>query len=103
MGRISANGANGEVISPRNRGGCGGSGAGGSVRLRASALTLMGTVSAQGAGPVRSGGSGGGGGGVGRVRAEFETVNGQARGSSGANTALGTQFSPAPGSTGAGI
>jgi len=101
--RISANGASGVVIVPRNRGACGGAGSGGSIRLRAQALELTGSVSATGGAPVRSGGSGGGGGGVGRVRVEFATVNGQARGSAGATTALSTRVTPAPGSVGAGI
>ncbi len=101
--RVSANGASGEVIVARNRGACGGGGSGGSVRLRARDLVLTGNVSAVGGVPVRSGGSGGGGGGVGRVRAEFATVNGEAQGTAPATTALTARVSPAPGSTAGGI
>ncbi|MEZ4394616.1 MAG: hypothetical protein R3A48_26380 [Polyangiales bacterium] len=101
--RISADGASGAVVTARNRGACGGAGSGGTVRLRATTLTLTGRVSAVGGAPVRGGGSGGGGGGVGRVRVEFATVNGQTNGTAGATTALAAQVTPAPGSVGVGL
>jgi hypothetical protein len=102
-GRVSANGAIGGVVTPRNRGGCGGSGAGGSLRVATRTLVLEGALQSVGAARQRSGGSGGGGGGAGRVRVEFTTVNGEARGTPAANTALQSRATPAPGSTAPGI
>ncbi|MBL8600440.1 MAG: hypothetical protein JNK72_00805 [Myxococcales bacterium] len=95
---ITSLGVSGGVIVDRNRGACGGGGAGGAVRLRTGALELLGNVTATGGLRVNSGGSGGGAGGVGRVRLEVTTVNGNPRMSSPANSVLSSRVSPLAGS-----
>jgi hypothetical protein len=80
-----------------------GGGAGGAIRLTAPTLTLTGaTVDATGGkgqealgcfiADVREGGDGG----AGRIRVDFDTLDGNARGSGGADAALSAAVNPAP-------
>ncbi|MCB9796863.1 MAG: hypothetical protein H6741_29530 [Alphaproteobacteria bacterium] len=77
-GVVSADGADGGAVGTRYRSANGGSGAGGSVWLAASTMTLSGSISALGGDVISSDSyiADGGAGGVGRVRVDADSVNG---------------------------
>lgn len=100
-GGIESNGQPGSTndnCSAGNGSGGGGGGAGGTVWLSARTLQIEGTIQAIGGGASCHGG---GAGGDGRIRLDFEDINGAAVGSAAAMAAVSATTMPLPGLVGA--